>query len=122
MPQATEVKAGKWKDIKILFDNGIHSIIFGYYKSETYPEGSLQLGSRWNGQGDDVGYPKLFGNPVYYVIPDGMEMGILTHLPNMLTADKDKLVGDEKEYRVNILEALNLFMGSELRKTLHSPA
>ena len=121
MPEATEVKASKWKDVKILFDNGTHSIICGYYKSPKYPEGSLQLGSRWNGDDDDAGYPKLFGNPVFYVIPDGMEMGILTHLPNMYNVDRDKLVGDEETYRVNLLETLNLFMGVELRKSLKSP-
>lgn len=120
MPQATEVKASKWKDVRILFDNGIHSIIIGWYISEAYPEGSLQLGSRWNGD-DDAGYPKLFGNPVFYVIPDGMEMGILNHLPVMLNNDRDKLVGDINAYRDNLIYALNLFIGSQVGKALTSP-
>jgi hypothetical protein len=28
------------------------------------------LGWRWNGeQGDDIGYPKLFDNPVWFILP-----------------------------------------------------
>lgn len=40
--------------------------------------GKQRLGMRWNGDsGADKGYPKTFGNPVWFMLPDDMKLPIL---------------------------------------------
>lgn len=73
MPKAIEVTPKKWKDISVLFDNGTFSVIIGRY--DQYEK--LTLACRWNGNQDDVGYPKLFSSPVWFNLPESFAFGLL---------------------------------------------
>ncbi len=72
MPSATEVSPGKWSNIRVLFDNGWYSIIAGDY--ETNPA----IGERWNGKGDEPGFPSQGGHPIWHVVPVFLHRAVLT--------------------------------------------
>ena len=64
MPRASEVRPGKWTNLRVLFDNGVYSVVSGAY------EGNPAVGERWNGEGGGLGFPNQAGNPVWHVVPD----------------------------------------------------
>ncbi|MBP5511251.1 MAG: hypothetical protein J6Z49_10065 [Kiritimatiellae bacterium] len=78
MISGKDVRPGNWSNVTDLYDNGDFSVIWGNYDGN--PKKSL--GTRWNGawDKDDMGYPKTFGNPVWYVEPDILAKGILLTL------------------------------------------
>ena len=71
MTKAEDVKLGKWSSITVLFDNGWYSIISGLY------DGAESLGERWNGEGDDIGFPSTRGHAQWHVIPDFLLISVL---------------------------------------------
>ena len=71
MPSGQAVVPGRWSDITVLFDNGQYSVISGRY------DGEWALGERWNGGGDDVGFPSQGGNPLWHVVPDFLALPLL---------------------------------------------
>jgi len=73
---AKSVKPKKWKNILILFDDGSYSAIWGNYENSK----SRVLGVRWNGEDNDIGYPNLAGNPLWYVEPLFLRKSILLTL------------------------------------------
>jgi hypothetical protein len=66
MADPIEVRPKNFEDHIILYNNGDFSIAFG-----TYEDRRRCVGMRWNGENDDsdVGYPKVFKNPVWFVLP-----------------------------------------------------
>ena len=81
---ATNVRPQKWFQdktypIKVLFDDGDYSIIWGKF------ENNIAMGVRWNG--GDVGYPRQGVYPTWYVEPDFIAIGIIQ---NILTKAIDK--------------------------------
>lgn len=80
MPNANEVTPKKWKDISVLYDDGTFSVIVGHYDGHD----RLTMACRWNGQGDDVGYPKLFSKPVWFNLPESFALGMLTQVRSEL--------------------------------------
>lgn len=75
MPAAAQVKHSKFPVVQILYDDGDFSIAWG-----TYDEGHRCIGMRWNGDGDDAGYPKLFQNPVWFVLPAALSVPFVKSL------------------------------------------
>jgi hypothetical protein len=71
MPNAEDVKPGRWSSIKVLFDNDWYSIIAGTY------DGEESLGERWNGDGGDIGFPNTRGYAQWHVVPDFLNVPIL---------------------------------------------
>jgi hypothetical protein len=73
--RADEVAPERWSNIRILFDDGVYSVIAGVYRSE---DGSKRerLGERWNGKGP-LGFPSQGGNPIWYAAPPFLEVPIL---------------------------------------------
>jgi hypothetical protein len=77
MPSGDSVRPEKWlEDSIILFDDGTYSVIWGHFDNS--PQKSL--GVRWNGEGEGVGYPNRFGNPVWFVEPNFLTKPILMGL------------------------------------------
>lgn len=76
MPEGKTVSPAKWQNIIVLYDNGAYSAIWGNY------DGSDKrcLGVRWNGGEDELGYPNMAGNPVWYVEPNFLTEQILLKL------------------------------------------
>lgn len=66
---------------KILFNNGSFSIALGIWESS-----SKKLAMRWNGDitnEDDKGYPKTFGNPMWFILDDEIKLPLLKSILGM---------------------------------------
>lgn len=73
---------------KILYNDEEFSIAFGTWVDETQ-----SIGMRWNGNDEeDKGYPKVFGNPMWFLVPQDMAKGFLTTLLGNKYADKNALI------------------------------
>lgn len=58
----------------------------------SYNNGARVLGLRWNGSEGDAGYPKLFGNPVWLLIPEVLTVPIVTSLIGLASADQEAVI------------------------------
>ena len=95
MPEAINVRPARWTDIKILWDDGDYSAIWGKF------DGEERLGVRWNGYDDNIGYPSQGGNALWYAEPDLLTTPILREL-----LIKSVQNGCPEEYINNINTAL----------------
>lgn len=105
MPAANNVKHNKWSNVDVLIDTGNWSVIFGCYEGKNY----RTLAMRWNGKGQDPGYPKLFGNPVWFNIPYELTYGMLLSISNQLVEEyrKNEIPkADLDEYTIRVKNAL----------------
>ncbi len=48
----------------VIYDDGDFAVAYGIWE-----DGGSRFAMRWNGTGDDPGYPKLFNNPVWFQLP-----------------------------------------------------
>lgn len=71
------VNPRNFKVLEIVYDNGEFSIAYGKFE-----EGENCIAMRWNGDGDDAGYPKTFGNPMWFIVSNGLKLPILKSLLN----------------------------------------
>jgi hypothetical protein len=95
MPRGNEVRPGKWSSVIDLFDDGNYSAIWGRYDGVP----TRRLGVRWNGKGDDVGYPSQGGNSLWYAEPNFLVLPVLFKLlEHTLSSDFAK----KTEYISNI--------------------
>jgi hypothetical protein len=100
MPKAKDVKHEKWSNEIILFDDGWYSAIWGNY--ENSPE--KKLGVRWNGQGSEQGFPKLFNHPVWFVEREFLVKPILLELLSQVLKYPSP---ETEDYLKNIQQALS---------------
>jgi hypothetical protein len=76
VPRPEEVGHAKFPVEQVLYDDGHFSVAYGWWEEEQ----EQRIGMRWNGQGEDAGYPKLFGNPVWFLLPECMTIPTLKSL------------------------------------------
>ena len=98
--KAIDVKSKKWLQdpnypIRVLFDDGEYSIIWGKYMS------SKSLGVRYNIANTEKGYPVGRGGPEWYVEPDFLAIIIVQQLITL------SVENNEYEYLDNIKFALD---------------
>src|SRR5438132_862890 len=72
MPAGRDVTPQKWKELRVLFDESGYSVVAGQY------EGRPALGERWNGDGDELGFPNASGNPIWHVVPEFLRIPVLS--------------------------------------------
>lgn len=72
MPQPSSVNPHNFKVVEIIYNLNGFSVAWGIWEDETY-----RIAMRWNGDGDDQGYPKTFGNPVWFMLPQELTLPIL---------------------------------------------
>lgn len=75
MPSPTDVNPHNFKVLEVIYDLNGFSVAWGIWEDET-----KRLAMRWNGDGDDKGYPKTFGNPVWFMLPNELSLPILRSL------------------------------------------
>jgi hypothetical protein len=63
--QPEKVKPTKFHIHTIVYDNSSFSVAYGKWRNE-----ETRLAMRWNGQGEDIGYPSQGGNPLWFQLPD----------------------------------------------------
>jgi len=69
MPKPENVNPSNFKVIKVLFNNGSFSIAYGIWEKK-----EKVLAMRWNGdEKEDKGYPKTFGNPMWFIIHNDLK-------------------------------------------------
>lgn len=81
------VNPSNFKVEHILFDNEEFSIAYGKWEG-----GNDSIAMRWNGTDDDPGYPKLFSNPVWFLIDQDLKLPILKSLLEVNNANNDKIL------------------------------
>ena len=84
--QPENVNPGNFHVENIVYNHDGFSIAIGIWQDD----GTRRFAMRWNGDGDDAGYPKAFGNPMWFQLPDDIN-GIVTKLIsncNVSIADK----------------------------------
>ena len=57
---------------KIVYNLNGFSVAWGVWEDDTH-----RLAMRWNGTDTDAGYPKTFGNPVWFLIPQDLSFSLL---------------------------------------------
>ena len=72
---------------EIIFNNEDFSIAYG-----TWEDGNKYVAMRWNGDGGDAGYPKVFGHPMWFLITAELRLPILQSLVGLPNTDKEKLL------------------------------
>lgn len=101
MVNGVDVRPGKWSDVKDLYDDGEMSLILGRYDSNVL----YDVGIRWNGtSNDDLGYPKCFGNPVWFVLPPKLVLPVLHSIHERTLVDPRL-----KKYQDEVYRALEYF-------------
>lgn len=95
MPKGKDVMPKKWKDIIILFDDGIYSICWG--KFENNPN---TLGKRWNDN-----YPRQGSSPTWYIEYGLFAKSCITDLIK-LYENKINISSQEVEYLENCKKAI----------------
>ncbi len=94
----SQVNHSKFPVQHLLYDDGSFAIAWG-----SYDGGPEQLGMRWSGdpaKKDDVGYPKLFQHPVWFMIPEALSISVCKGLIGAPDADQAAVL--------HVLEALRL--------------
>lgn len=71
----------------ILYDNGNFSIAYGIWEKS-----KSSIAMRWNGNGNDPGYPKLFNNPVWFLIDDDLKLPIIKSLLKLSGSKKENII------------------------------
>ena len=74
-PEPSVVNPHNFKVVEIIYNLNGFSVAWGIWEDDTY-----RLAMRWNGEGDDKGYPKTFGNPVWFMLPQELSLPILQSL------------------------------------------
>lgn len=75
MVQAKDVNPENFQVEDVLMDDSEFSVAVGVWQKT-----ERRLAMRWNGDGDDPGYPKLFRHPVWFVLPEKLTMPTLKAL------------------------------------------
>ena len=79
MPSPSDVNPHNFHVVEVLYDFNGFSVAWG--QSE---DGTRLLGMRWNGDSPgDPGYPKTFGNPVWFHIPDEISLPLAAQLEQL---------------------------------------
>ena len=79
----SEVNPRNFKVKYILFETYDFSIAYGNWNQQ---ENCLAM--RWNGNENESGYPKTFGHPVWFIIPNDMTFVLAKSLLEFKDANK----------------------------------
>lgn len=92
MPEPTQVNHGRFPVDHVLYDDATFSVAWG-----TWDDGDKCLGMRWNGEGDDAGYPKLFQHPVWFIIPTNLSIPFTQSLLGQPSANNEAILAVLRE-------------------------
>jgi|WetSurMetagenome_2_1015567.scaffolds.fasta_scaffold02563_9 hypothetical protein len=70
----------------IVFENEDFSVVIGLWEGE-----SRCMAMRWNGENNDPGYPKLFNNPVWFIVEKSLALPFLNSLRYVANSDKKEI-------------------------------
>jgi hypothetical protein len=74
---------------KIIYNDDEFSVAYGRWKDQP----DRQVGMRWNGDSEeDAGYPKVFGNPMWFVVSSDLKEILLRALLESPSADRQAIL------------------------------
>ena len=82
-----EVNHKKFETKEILYDENGFSVAYGIWEG-----GSHVIAMRWNGEGEDAGYPNHAGHPVWFIIHDDLMVPILKSLLEKEESNKEQIL------------------------------
>lgn len=83
-----KVNPRNFKVNEIIYDNYEFSIAYGKFEN-----GDNCIAMRWNGDGEtDAGYPKTFGNPMWFIVHQDVMKVILKGLIGEKNSKKEALL------------------------------
>jgi len=82
-----DVNPNNFKVENILYNNGDFSIAYGKWDDSRF-----SIAMRWNGDGNDPGYPKLFKKPVWFLIDDDLKMPFLKSLLELDSSENELII------------------------------
>ena len=59
-----KVRHERWKTKEVIYQNDAWTLVEGEY------DGKYSVAIRWNGSGEEAGFPTSHGRPVWFVLPD----------------------------------------------------
>ncbi|KAF0206107.1 MAG: hypothetical protein FD173_421 [Gallionellaceae bacterium] len=78
MPKPQDVNPGNFSVERVIYNNGEFSIAYGVWEKT-----QKVIAMRWNGDDKDMGYPKTFGNPMWFIVHSDLKPMILKGLIDM---------------------------------------
>jgi len=91
MRNPAEVNPGNFTVRDIIYNDGDFAIAYGTWEDS----GELVVAMRWNGNPDDTkdaGYPKTFGNPMWFIVTNELKDIILAALLNSKHTSKKYII------------------------------
>jgi hypothetical protein len=94
MVQPEDVRPTNFHDHQVLYNGDGFAISYG-----SYDNSAPCIGMRWNGESEaeDVGYPKLFKNPVWFVLPESLSLPILKAIIGLNGTNNDLILQKIRE-------------------------
>ena len=86
MPRPENVNPHNFRVESVVYNDGDFSIAWGEWK-----DGSYHLAMRWNGE-NNAGYPKTFGHPVWFLLPDSLTVDIIRGILGNSNSNKVAIV------------------------------
>lgn len=87
MPKPEKVKPWNFSHSQIIYSDSNFSVAWGKWKGKTNA-----IGLRWDGTDEDKGYPKTFGHPVWFIVPENLKIPLLRSLIGLPKTRKDTLI------------------------------
>ncbi len=81
------VNPGNFKVEKVLYNDNDFSVAYGIWDG-----GEKRIGLRWNGDDKDAGYPKTFGNPMWFIFTENLNIDFLKSILNNKNSDNAKII------------------------------
>jgi hypothetical protein len=82
------VNASDFKVEYILSDYNGFSVAYGKWNNNDYNS----IAMRWNGKGNEIGYPNIYGNAKWFLIDDDLAIPIIKSLLELENSDKDLII------------------------------
>lgn len=86
MPRPEDVNPHNFHVRHVIYNDSDFSIAWGQWA-----DGNMCIGMRWNGDGGDAGYPKTFGNPVWFVLPQSLIIPVLRGIVGVEFSNKEAI-------------------------------
>lgn len=86
-----DVNHKKFETKEILYNGSGFSVAHGIWEERRHV-----IAMRWNGEGEEVGYPNHAGNPVWFIIPDDLMVPILKSLLEKEEGKKEQILNTLK--------------------------
>ena len=82
-----DVNHKKFETKKILYNGNGFSVAYGIWEG-----GSHVIAMRWNGEGEEVGYPNYGKYPMWFIIHDDLMIPILKSLLEKQDSNKEQIL------------------------------